>query len=450
MSKTWKVLLVDDDPLISDSLQMILPDNWNLTSCQSVEQVPNDTFQAAFVDMHLTGNLQSPEGLEVIKKLSTKHPHLEIVAISGDLNRKLMEQCLKVGATRFLAKPFSKEEIKAVLDKIEALHLLHQVAFRQSKKTYWIGNSPAAQNLKKQVAQLRGEPGPILIEGESGTGKEITMQMISDQDPERPMITVNVAAIPETLFESELFGHVKGAFTGADQNKMGLAEAAQGGDLFLDEIEALGLTSQVKLLRFLETGEIRRVGAKDSSKISVRVIIATNQNLEKLVKEGKFREDLLWRISGKKILLPPLRDRKEDIPELAKFMLEKQKPRYNKVFSEDALEVLKSHSWPGNIRELKRIIEQACLSSPLPFIRDEDISHFITTRMIPTTTTGATGGAVDFSLGLNKLVENYEKIVIEQCLAQQKDIDKVAQVLNISRSGLYKKIKDYNIDTKGI
>lgn len=448
MSKTWKVLLVDDDPLISDSLELILPDNWNLTTCHAIEHIPNGNFQAAFVDMHLTGHGQAPEGLEVVKNLSQKHPHLEIIAISGDLNRKLMEQCLKFGATRFLAKPFSKEEIKAVLDKIEALHLLHLASFRQTKKKYWLGNSPTSQNLKKQVAQLRGEAGPILIEGESGTGKEITVQMISEQEATRPFVSVNISAIPETLFESELFGHMKGSFTGADQNKMGLAEAANNGDLFLDEIEALTLPCQVKLLRFLETNEIRRVGSKDSSQINVRVIAATNQNLEKLVKEGKFREDLLWRLAGKKIALTPLRERKEDIPELAKFLLEQQKPRYNKVLSEDAIELLKTHSWPGNIRELRRVIEQACLSSPLPFIRAEDFSSFLT-RQSPLAAKQP-DGAPDYSLGLNKLVENYEKIIIEQCLSQEKDIDKVAEVLDISRSGLYKKIKDYNIDTKGI
>lgn len=448
MSKTWKVLLVDDDPLISDSLDLILPDNWNLTTCQKIEHIPNENFQAAFVDMHLTGHGHAPEGLDVIKNLSQKHPHLEIIAISGDLNRKLMEQCLKVGATRFLAKPFSKEEIKAVLDKIEALHLLHLVAFRQTKKKYWLGNSTPAQNLKKQVAQLRGEPGPILIEGESGTGKEITVQMIADQEPDRPFVSVNIAAIPETLFESELFGHIKGSFTGADQNKMGLAEAANNGDLFLDEIEALTLPCQVKLLRFLETNEIRRVGSKDSSHINVRVIAATNQNLEKLVKEGKFREDLLWRLAGKKIVLPPLRERKEDIPDLAKFLLEQQKPRYNKTLSEDAMVLLKTHSWPGNIRELRRVIEQACLSSPLPFIRAEDFSSFLL-RQSPLAA-NQPEGSLNYSLGLNKLLEDYEKIIIEKCLSQEKDIDKVAEVLNISRSGLYKKIKDYNIDTKGL
>lgn len=444
---TWKVLLVDDDSLIADSLQMILPDNWELTVCHSIDQIPQKHFYAAFVDMHLTSHAHAPEGLDVIKSLSQRHPHLEIVAISGDLNRKLMEQCLKAGATRFLAKPFSKEEIKSVLDKIEALHLLHQAVSRQTKKKYWLANSTTAQSLKKQVAQLKGESGPILIEGESGTGKEIVVQMITEQETDRPFVAVNISAIPETLFESELFGHTKGSFTGADQNKMGLAEAANNGDLFLDEIEALTLTCQVKLLRFLETGEIRRVGAKESSQINVRVIIATNQSLEKLVKDGKFREDLLWRISGKKISLPPLRERKDDIVELAKFLLDQQKPRYNKTFTEDALFLLQNHTWPGNIRELKRIIEQSCLSSPLPFIRAEDISNFFSAK--PTHPL-APSNELDLSSGLNKLVGNYEKLIIEQCLNLEKDIDKVAAVLQISRSGLYKKIKDYNIDTKDI
>jgi DNA-binding NtrC family response regulator len=443
----WKVLIVDDDSLVSDSFSLILPDNWVLTVCHSIDQIPQEHFHAAFVDMHLTARENGPEGLKVVKNLSRKNPHLEIVAISGDLDRELMDKCLKAGATRFIAKPFKKEEIKSVLDKIEALCLLHEAVSRQSKKKYWLGDSPTSLSLKKQIAQLQGEPGPILIEGESGTGKEILVQMLAEHT-NRPLVSVNVSAIPEALFESELFGHTKGAFTDADQNKMGLAEAANNGDLFLDEIESLTLPCQVKLLRFLETSEIRRIGSKDASHINVRVIIATNQNLEKLVEEGKFREDLLWRIKGKKIVLPPLRERKEDIPELAKFLLEQQKPRHNKAFSEDALKLLEHHTWPGNIRELKRIIEQACLISPLPFIRTEDISNFIFVK--PASIKAPSTENLDLSPGLNKLVGDYEKLIIEQCLDLEKDIDKTASVLQISRSGLYKKIKDYNIDTKDI
>ena len=195
----------------------------------------------------------------MIADLRASDPHLEIVAISGDLDRELMEACLRAGAGRFLAKPLSPEEVCLTLEKIEALHLLRLATARGGSPAPWIGEGPASQGVRRQIAALRGEGGPILIEGESGTGKEVTAALIHAQDPGRPFVVVNVAALPEQVFESEFFGHVRGAFTGADQNKMGLAEAAHGGDLFLDEIEALPMAQQAKLLRFLENGEVRRV-----------------------------------------------------------------------------------------------------------------------------------------------------------------------------------------------
>jgi DNA-binding NtrC family response regulator len=443
MGQAWNVLLIDDDTLIHDTFALILPDNWKLTAVSSPDQVPDDFFHAAFVDMHLKGHTKTTEGPDVIENLSKTRPHLEIVAISGDLNRQIMEECLKKGATRFLAKPFTPEEIRNLLGKIEAIHLLTLASQRTLKKNYWIGNSPESEKLKRAIAQFKGEPGPILIEGEPGTGKEVTVQMIHEQESERPFIAVNVAAIPENLFESELFGHTKGAFTGADQNKMGLAEAAHGGDLFLDEIEALTPSCQVKLLRFLETSEVRRLGSKTASHVQVRVILATNQNLEKLVKELKFREDLLWRINGKKIILPTLRERKNDIVHLAKFFLEQQKPRYNKTFTEESLACFQDYSWPGNIRELKRMIEQIALSSPLPFIRKEDVSKYLTS-----TDTPAADINLNPDMGLEELMADFEKKVIEKCLSEYKEVDKAAQALQISRSGLYKKIKDHNLETE--
>ena len=236
----------------------------------------------------------------------------------------------------------------------------------------WVGESAASQSIRRQIAQLKNEAGPILIEGESGTGKEVTAQLLHAQQPGNPFVAINVASVPELLFESEFFGHVKGAFTGADQNKMGLAEAASGGDLFLDEVEALSPALQAKLLRFLETGEVRRVGAKESIHVKTRVIAASNRNLNTLVAEGKFREDLLWRLSGKKILLPPLRERPEDIDELAKHFLSLDKYRKKEIV-DDAMHVLRSYQWPGNVRELKRVCEQLLLSSPLPLVRKDDV-----------------------------------------------------------------------------
>src|SRR5690606_4821239 len=175
------------------------------------------------------------------------------------------------------------------------------------------------------------------------------------QEGERPFIAVNMASLPDNLFESEMFGHMKGAFTGADQNKVGLCEAAHGGDLFLDEIEALSPAHQAKLLRFLESGEVRRIGAKETIQVDCRTISASNQNLEKMVRDGEFREDLYFRLCSHKILLPPLRQRKEDIAELSQYFLDLEKPRRNKSFSEDGLKALTEYHWPGNIRELRRV-----------------------------------------------------------------------------------------------
>ncbi|MEQ1878679.1 MAG: sigma 54-interacting transcriptional regulator, partial [Bdellovibrionia bacterium] len=272
-----RLLIVDDDELVLKSLKMALPEQWAPIFARSPQEIPDQSFHAAFVDLHLSGDITKAEGLRVIERLSQRDPRLEIVAFSGNIDRGLMEASLKSGASRFLGKPLSPEEVTLLLGKIEAYHLLHDTAQRGLGATRWVGESKGSEDVRRQIARLKGEPGPILIEGESGTGKEIVSKILHTQENRGPFIQLNIAAIPDTLFESELFGHVRGSFTGADQNKMGLAEAAHGGDLFLDEIEALSPQGQVKLLRFLESGEIRRVGAKDVIKIKTRVIAATNQ-----------------------------------------------------------------------------------------------------------------------------------------------------------------------------
>lgn len=438
--KELVLLVVDDDSLVIQSVKMALPEQWRMMACQRPTDLPEKGYHAALVDMHLTGDLQKAEGIEVIRRLSTKNPHLEIIAMSGNLDRQLMEQCLKAGASRFLAKPLTLEELNLTLDKIEALFLLQTAKSRPTPGLSWIGSGSASEAIRRQIAQLRNEDGPILIEGESGTGKEVTAQLIHSQQKGGPFVAINVASVPENLFESEFFGHVKGAFTGADQNKMGLAEAAQGGDLFLDEIEALSPALQAKLLRFLETGEVRRVGAKETILVQTRVIAATNRNLNQMVSEGRFREDLLWRLSGKKILLPPLRERKEDIAELLHHFMSLDRFR-KKELGPDALEALKEYPWPGNVRELRRVCEQLILTAPLPVLRKEDVL-----RVIRPPAQDMAGANYDLSRGLSDLVNAFESQIIRQALAQQNDIDEVARTLKISRSSLYKKIKDHGIE----
>lgn len=445
-NRVFSLLIVDDDLLVQQSLKMCLPKNWKVFSASTLDAIQYERFyHAAFVDMHLTGDTSHADGPLVVEKLIKHNNQLEVVAMSGDLNRSLMESCLKAGAQRFLAKPLMSEEVLLILEKIEALWDLRSVdPSAQRHSTRWVGKSIASQKIQKRVAELRGETSPVLIEGETGCGKEVVARLLHEQEGDRPFIAVNLASIPEQLFESEMFGHIKGAFTGADSHKVGLTEAAHGGDLFLDEIEALPLSQQAKLLRFLETGEVRRVGAKESSTVKTRVIAASNKPLAKMVAAGEFREDLLYRLSSQKIELTPLRDRLEDIDELATHFLEAERPRRNKTFAADGLAALKTYNWPGNVRELKRVCEQLSLTSPLPFIREIDVANWLRPTATPPGAPSYT--AIDFSKGLNTLVEEFEMHAIRTCLKQTQDIDEAAKILKISRSTLYKKIKDYQIE----
>lgn len=437
----FHLLVVDDDSLIHDSIKLILPKNWSMHSSFSNKDLPSTGFfHAAFVDMHLTKNIQTAEGPAVIAGLREKFALAEVFGMSGDLTLDLMEQALNAGARRFIAKPLSSEEVKSIIDKTEALWTIRDLG-KKTDEISWVGKTPESEKVLYSIAALRGEKGPILIEGETGSGKEVVAHLLSHQEKGRPFVPVNIAAIAENLFESEIFGHVRGAFTGADSLKIGLAEAANSGDLFLDEIEALPLNHQVKLLRFLESGEVRRVGAKESIQVNARVIAASNQPLEELVKTGKFREDLYFRLSGKKINLPPLRNRKEDIELLCQKFLSLDRSRNGKILSPEALNLLKTYNWPGNVRELKRICEQLLLTSPLPIIRREDAE-----KVIPTDRAQAQFELV-LEKGLAHLVESFEKEVLAKALARTgNDVDKAAEMIQISRSSFYKKMKDYQIE----
>lgn len=437
------LLVVDDDKLIGAAIKLCLPAGWKCTYVSNPNLIPYDQFyHAAFVDMHLSGDLKSAEGPAIISKLVQAQPQLDVVAMSGNMDRNLMEKVLKVGAQKFLAKPLMNEEIQMTLEKIEAYWNLRTLdSQRHADQIHWIGTSSVSQNIKKQIASLRGEANHILIEGETGAGKDVTATLLNAQEGSRPFISVNVAAIPDALFESEFFGHIKGAFTGAEQNKIGLVEAANGGDLFLDEVEALPLHHQVKLLRFIESGEFKKVGSNQNQKTIVRILAASNQPLKKMIAENQFREDLYFRLSSHRIELPPLRSRSEDIAELADFFLERVRPKRNKKFTEEALAALKTYHWPGNVRELKRICEQLSLTSPLPLIRDIDVLSLIS----PSTKSFANLETLDLTPGLATILENYEKHVLSAAVSQYQNIESVADILKISRSSLYKKLKDYNL-----
>ncbi len=437
------LLIVEDDQILATSLKMMAPDGFKVYLAQKAELVPDHVFfHAAMVDMHLTPNsLGNPDGPLVVQKLSKQNAQTEIVAMSGNLDRALMEKAIKAGAQRFLAKPLLTEEVCAVLEKIEAYWNLRQFSFEKfSTKNQLVGASDATDRLRKKIAQLKMEKTAILIEGETGTGKEVVAQLIAMQDGQKPFVSVNCSAITDTLFESEFFGHIKGAFTGADANKIGFCEAAHGGNLFLDEIEVLPLNQQAKLLRFIESGEFKKVGGKENQFSQTRIIAASNIPLKKLIIEKKFREDLYFRLSANLIEITPLRDRSEDIKELATHFVDLERPRRNKEWEPAALQALTTYSWPGNVRELKRICEQLVLTSALPIIREEDVTRLLFNGQ-------QFSGATEFDLGqsLDQFLSHKEKQFIENNLQKTKDIEKSAELLKISKSSLYKKIKDLGI-----
>lgn len=431
------LLAIDDDILILNALQSVMEPPWNFISQQRFVPV-DDVVHVAFVDIHLNSDFHRAEGLDIIRSLSLAHPNAEIIAMSGDLDRTLMEQTLKAGATRFLPKPLTAGEVLSLLEKLVALFQLR--GHRHRDVTPWVGRSPASEHLRRQIAHLKGETSPVLIEGESGTGKDVIAHLLHRQEPPRPFVAINVAALPETLFEAEFFGTVKGAFTGASHSKMGLAESAHGGDLFLDEIEALSLPLQAKLLRFLESGEVRRIGATESIRVQTRVIAASNENLQQKVRDGKFREDLLWRLSAHRLHSPSLRTRLEDLPELCEFFLSRIKPTRQKKWEPEAFLSLSQHLWPGNVRELKHACEQLALLSPLPIIRAEDVKKILSPEIAP-----APEVRLDLERGLSSLMNDFEKKILETALQREKDIDALAKLLKISRSSLYKKFKDYSL-----
>lgn len=441
MTDLFNLLIAEDDQILATSIKMMVPAGFKVYVINNPAHFPEHVFfHAAMVDMHLVSKVgEKPDGPELILTMSKKNPQTEIISMSGDLNRDNMEAAIKAGAQRFLAKPLSVEEVTLSLEKILAYWQLRHVDYSKKSDLQFIGQSQETESLRKKLAGLKNEKTSVLIEGETGTGKDVVARILNQQEGLRPFVTINCAAINETLFESEFFGHVKGAFTGADTNKIGLAEAAHGGDLFLDEIEALPLSQQAKLLRFLESGEIRKVGAKDATKVQTRIIAASNQPLNQLISEKKFREDLYFRLSSQKIEILPLRQRLADIPALAKFFIDLEKPRRNKEFEPEALIALKAYSWPGNVRELKRVCEQLVLTSPLPIIRRKDVEHFLFNSET------STGEYINMDIALDDYVKGQEKKWLEYVLENTTDINDASEKLKISKSTLYKKIKDHGI-----
>ena len=339
----------------------------------AVQALSENAYDCLLVDLDMPGM----HGIEVIQKCKEISPETEAIVLTGKGSTETAVSALRLGAFDYLQKPCRLIELKTLLGRVAAKRELnHQVQalklrLRRVEGTpTMIGNHPSMQRVKALIQKIAPTQSTVLICGETGTGKELAARAVHELSDraDKPFVPVNCGALPETLIESELFGHRKGAFTGADENRKGLFEVANGGTLFLDEIGELPKATQATLLRVLESGEIKRVGDSESLTVDVRIVCATHRNLNKMIADGEFREDLMYRINTFEVSLPPLRERNTDIPELACHLLSGHQPALmkraksiNDVFEAPVLEKLLAHSWPGNIRELANVIEYAAI-----------------------------------------------------------------------------------------
>lgn len=445
-----KILIIDDEVGILDTVSGILEDEGYTTLTAkdaetAIEILDKEDVDLVFLDVWLP----KMSGIEAIKKIKEKDFHIPVIMISGHGNVEVAVQAVKLGAFDFLEKPLSMERIILTTERALQFKSLEKenIKLRSSilKKYELVGNSQAMKKIKSQIEMIARGDSRVLILGESGTGKELVARMIHSLSPRAnaPFIEVNCAAIPQELIESELFGHEKGAFTGAIDKKIGKFELANEGTLFLDEIGDMSLLTQAKLLRVIETQKFQRVGGTRDITVNVRIISATNKDLTEEIKKGNFREDLYYRLNVVPVYISPLRERKEDIPELVNYFMDefsREKGWRRKKISDDAMRILKNYDWPGNVRELKNAVERLMIMIPQETIEALDIENtgIIRNRLkeesyFSYTTLREARDAFERDFILKKLKEN------------NWNMTKTAEIIGIERSNLYKKIKSLGI-----
>lgn len=387
-TKKLRVLFADDEKTLRELMRLELPRlGHEVTVCEdgrlAVAALEKASFDVAILDIRMPGLT----GIEVLKKIHEIAPDTETVLLTGHATVETAIESLRYGAFDYLTKPCKMTELEVVLHRVaEKRDLMHKTLALESRLKLaeggarLVGESRAMQRVQELIARVAPTDSTVLVLGETGTGKEVVARTLHDQSKRAamPFVPVNCGALPEHLVESELFGHRKGAFTGADQNRKGLFEVANGGTLFLDEVGELPKPVQAKLLRFLESREIRRVGENEPFQVDVRVLCATNRELREMVSTDEFREDLYFRVNTFEIRLPSLRDRREDIPALADHLLQRAargKEVRNRLTA-DAVAVLSSYDWPGNVRELANVMEYAhILSDGGPITADHLPAH---------------------------------------------------------------------------
>ena len=446
------VLIVDDEPSIIQSLRGILADEGFEVMTADGGSKALDILKETIPDIILL-DIWMPDidGIETLERIRELYPNVQVIMISGHGTIETAVKATKLGAYDFIEKPLSLEKILLSVNnalKYNRLETELDLFKERDRQRYQItGHSQAITELKKQIQIVAPTDAWVLIVGENGTGKELVAHTIHklSKRKDKPLIEVNCAAIPDDLIESELFGHEKGSFTGATTMKRGKFDQADNGMLFLDEIGDMSLKAQSKVLRILQEQRFERVGGNRTINVDVRVIAATNKNLEEEIAKGTFREDLYFRLNVIPIRVPPLRERIDDIQELVnefldKFSIDTKKER--KFLSHEALELVKKYTWPGNIRELKNLVERMAIMYTGKVIDAKDIpSPFNTSRIED----GKLESFFSFD-SLKEARERFEKGFIARKLAQfGGNISKTAEAIGIERSNLHKKIKAYGL-----
>ena len=452
------ILIVDDEESILKALGGILEDEGYKTLCagdgiEALEVAQRETPDLAMLDIWMP----RMEGLETLQRLKELYPGLVVIMMSGHGTIETAVKSTKMGAYDFIEKPLSLEKVIVTVNNALGMNRLRQenASLRGLvlQDHEMIGGSQPMNRLQEQIRLVAPSNASVLVTGENGTGKELVARSIHYYSPrrEKPFVEINCAAIPEELIESELFGHEKGAFTGALAQKKGKFDLADSGTIFLDEIGDMSLKTQAKVLRILQERKFERVGGTRTIEVDVRVIAATNKVLEDEIRGGSFREDLFYRLNVVPFQIPPLRERKEDIPVLVEHFLDlfcRREGRDIKVMAPEALAMMKSYDWPGNVRELKNIIERLVIMTPGRTITDADMPGYLAGK-----DAREEGGArLDSFRDVNSLREareEFEKEFIIQKLEENDwNISRTAEAIELERSNLHRKIKSYGINLR--
>jgi two-component system response regulator HydG len=449
-----RVLVIDDDEAHAEALADALEIDGHqcrtaLTGGEGIELLAEHSFDAVLTDLVM----HDVSGLEVVKECRRLQPDAVVLVITGHGSVQTAVEAMQLGAADYLTKPVNIQELRTRLPRaVEAVRerRTNIELRRQLDKRYGferiIGHSPAMQRVFEMLAQVSGTNATVLILGESGTGKELVAQAIHQNSPRKnqPFVAVNCAALSEGLIESELFGHVKGAFTSAVSSKEGRIVYADGGTLFLDEVGDMPLETQAKLLRVLETREVVPVGGNEPRKVDIRLVAATNRDLRAMVDEGRFREDLLFRLQVITIQLPPLRERPGDIPPLIDAFLHEfneQHGRHVRGLTPEARTLLMRHAWPGNVRELRNAVENMVLLARSDMLDVGDVPHTISESREGR---GASAGG-GFQLAGRSLEEVERELIRENLELMGGNREKTAKLLGIGERTLYRKIKEYGL-----